>query len=234
MTPEQIARRQTAWTVFRYERQMYDATWALMQLKLHDLFAHNVCNAIVESHSLHIRNLCEFLASYRQPGDHLDLLDHTDLVERFEEIDVAPLRDVWLTPITGHPGSPAWVLQVMSDCTIHRRKSYDYSSIATAIHGPLVALMDQIERVQAWEIRQCRHDMPPISNIYRMTCPHCGASAEEVLHAEQVSSHRTPTPEDPHETEASETTAGEAHGSDHNERHFAGPGEEGRESEAAE
>lgn len=206
MTPEQIARRQTAWTVFRYERQMYDATWALMQLKLNDLFAHNVCNAIVESHSLHLRNLCAFLteieAVQENPSEHT-FLDYTDLVERFEEIDVAHLRDVWLTPIAGHPGSPAWVLQIMSDCTIHRRNTYDYSSIAIAIHGPLTELMDQIEKVRAWEIRLCQHDMP----LHTMACNNCGATAEDVRQSLKTIAHPT---EAPHETEASENWSEEA------------------------
>lgn len=178
MTPEQIQRRQTAWTVLRYEREMYEATWNLMQLNLHAMFHYTVVNAIVESHSLHIRNLCNFLCTeLREPGRLDPYLDYTDLVERFEEIDVNPLSKVWNSPIEGHPGSPAWVLTVMSDCTIHRRNTYDYSSIAAAIHGPLVALMDQIEKVRIWEVLACPHEMEEILQA----CVHCGAAKAEVF-----------------------------------------------------
>lgn len=175
MTPEQIQRRQTAWTVLRYEREMYEATWRLMQLNLHKMFHYTMVNAIVESHSLHIRNLCNFLVANTSEDD--DALDYTDLVERFEEIDIEPLNKVWYTPIDGHPGSPAFVLQVMSDCTIHRRNTYNYSSIAAAIHGPLVELMDRIETVRIWEVLHCSHEMDETIQA----CVHCGAAKAEVF-----------------------------------------------------
>lgn len=182
MTPAQIQRRQTAWTVLRYEREMYEATWKLMQLNLHQMFHYTMVNAIVESHSLHLRNLCNFLVGIEPDGCELRtddelFLNFTDLVERFEEIDLGPLERVWMTPIDDHDGSPAWVLRVMSDCTSHRRDTYNYSSIATALHGPLVALMDQIEKVRIWEVLHCSHEMDETI----LACVHCGAAKAEVF-----------------------------------------------------
>lgn len=200
MTPEQIQRRQTAWTVLRYEREMYEATFKLMHLNLHKMFHYTMVNAFVESHSLHIRNLCNFLVANTSEDD--DALDYTDLVERFEEVDIDPLNKVWYTPIEGHPGSPAFVLQVMSDCTIHRRNTYDYNSIAMAIHGPLVALMDQIEKVRIWEIGFCSHNWHSLQE----TCDKCGATKEEFFGRNHGRTFPDlPTPEAPKD----ETTAEE-------------------------
>lgn len=193
MTPEQIQRRQTAWTVLRYEREMYEATWNLIRTPLHAMFSHHVVNAIVESHSLHLRNLCNFLVG--SPGD--DELDYTDLVERFEEVDIDPLNKVWYTPIEGHPGSPAYTVTVMSDCTIHRRDSYNYSSIADALHDPLVALMDQIEKVRTWELIQCQHEFND-----DFMCVNCGASKRELIAFDRMIPKLDP--EAQHETTAEE------------------------------
>lgn len=209
MTPEQIQRRQTAWAVLRYEREMYEATWSLIRMSLHNLYGNAVVNAIVESHSLHLRNLCVFLAGRtthkEDPGGDPMYLDYTDLVERFEEIDVQPLRDVWLTPIEGHSGSPVFVLHAMSDCTIHRRDSYNYNSIAAALHGPLVELMDQIEKVRTREVLNCQHEMIEDTQC----CAKCGASKHQIYHLRHLHSSPPPT------TEASdEETAGEEAGNE--------------------
>lgn len=201
MTPEQIQRRQTAWTVLRYEREMYEATWNLIRLPLHSMFHYTVVNAIVESHSLHIRNLCNFLVGLNGGDD----LEYTDLVERFEEIDIEPLTKVWHLQIDGHPGSPSWVLSVMSDCTIYRRSSYDYNSIAVAIHGPLVELMDQIEKVRIWEVLNCQHEM--IEDV--QCCEKCGASKHQIYHLRHSQSSPPPTPEASDEEKAGEEAGGE-------------------------
>lgn len=149
VTPKH-SRQETAWIVLDYEWPMYEAMYDLVKtVPLGLVVQHQVRNAIVESLSLHLRNLCNFFTSgpFNLP-EHL-ILD--DLAGPFEDGVLSQLRMALIGAYGGHElhhteGTPAWTLRVMSDCTIYRQRSYDYTAILDALDPPLRALVAEVQK----------------------------------------------------------------------------------------
>lgn len=154
MTNEE--RREAAWIVFEYEREMY--------LDLHDIHARNpdgvfvfgpgasfgrtIINSLTEARVLHANILCEMLTCRVPLTEYLSIWDMLDLFDPDSRKTNIPQEATELSRVYGYylesgTLSNACHFRVKTPGTC-RGDSFDYREILEAIHKPLVAAMDAV------------------------------------------------------------------------------------------
>lgn len=140
------------WTVFKYEVDMRRETWKVFTELRCDPKGETgdrwtICNAVLESHVLHVRNLCELLAHDKSREDCTKLyhlLDPSDLAA------VEPERAELRRAAYEDEVLPMWNRQrVMSMRLLHpgtdRTDEFDYGPILTTLKRPPDAMIAAVE-----------------------------------------------------------------------------------------